>query len=119
MSNYKPVSAKANFNELEKEVINYWKEKNIFKKSVENRKNCPEFVFFEGPPTANGRPGVHHVLARTFKDLVCRYQTMNGKKVERNAGWDEHGLPVEISTAHPGRDCSIRVSSCGKHFAHG
>ncbi len=96
MSNYKAVSAKADFNELEKEIINYWKEKNIFKKSIENRKNCPEFVFFEGPPTANGRPGVHHVLVRTFKDLVCRYQTMNGKKVERNAGWDEHGLPVEI-----------------------
>ncbi len=93
---YKPVSTKPNFDELEKEIIQFWKENSIFEKSVSELTEAKPFVFYEGPPTANGRPGVHHVLARTFKDLVCRYQTMLGKKVERKAGWDEHGLPVEI-----------------------
>ncbi|MDJ0625415.1 MAG: isoleucine--tRNA ligase [Candidatus Caenarcaniphilales bacterium] len=93
---YKPVSNKPNFNSIEKEIIEFWKENNIFQKSIESRENAKEFTFYEGPPTANGKPGVHHVLARTFKDLLCRYQTMKGKKVIRNAGWDEHGLPVEI-----------------------
>lgn len=96
MNFYKPVSNKPDFNSLEEEVIEFWKKNEIFKKSIELREDAPEFKFYEGPPTANGKPGVHHVLARTFKDLVCRYQTMRGKKVERNAGWDEHGLPVEI-----------------------
>ena len=77
-------------------IIKSWRENNIFKKSLENRAGAEEFIFFEGPPTANGKPGVHHVLARTFKDLICRYQTMQGKLVKRDAGWDEHGLPVEI-----------------------
>lgn len=93
---YKPVSNKPDFNSIENEVIETWRNKNIFEKSIKARENAPEYIFFEGPPTANGKPGVHHVLARTFKDLVCRYQTMNGKKVNRRAGWDEHGLPVEI-----------------------
>lgn len=93
---YKPVSNKPSFDEIEKEIIEFWKENNIFEKSITSRSEAKPFIFYEGPPTANGRPGVHHVLARTFKDLVCRYQTMLGKKVERKAGWDEHGLPVEI-----------------------
>jgi isoleucyl-tRNA synthetase len=96
MKSYKPVSNRPDFNQLEKEIISFWQKNKVFKKSVEIRKDAEEFIFFEGPPTANGKPGVHHVLARTFKDLVCRFQTMNGKKVERRAGWDEHGLPVEI-----------------------
>ena len=95
-TDYKPVSNKPDFNSIESEVIETWRNKNIFEKSIKARENAPEYIFFEGPPTANGKPGVHHVLARTFKDLVCRYQTMNGKKVNRRAGWDEHGLPVEI-----------------------
>jgi isoleucyl-tRNA synthetase len=93
---YKPVSNKPNFNTIEQAIIQFWRQEQIFNKSIELRQDAPEFIFYEGPPTANGRPGVHHVLARTFKDLVCRYQTMQGKKVTRQAGWDEHGLPVEI-----------------------
>ena len=96
MNFFKPVSNKPDFNSIEQEIIAFWKENQVFQESIDLRKNAEDFVFYEGPPTANGRPGVHHVLARTFKDLVCRYQTMKGKKVERKAGWDEHGLPVEI-----------------------
>ncbi len=96
MNSFKPVSNRPNFNQIESEIIKFWRENKIFEKSIELRESAEEFTFFEGPPTANGKPGVHHVLARTFKDLVCRYQTMKGKKVVRNAGWDEHGLPVEI-----------------------
>ncbi len=96
MNSFKPVSNRPNFNQIESEIIKFWQTNKIFEKSIELRESAEEFVFFEGPPTANGKPGVHHVLARTFKDLVCRYQTMKGKKVVRNAGWDEHGLPVEI-----------------------
>jgi len=93
---YQPVSSKPNFDQIEKEVLEFWKEQEIFKQSMNKNSQQEEFVFFEGPPTANGKPGIHHVLARTFKDLYCRYQSMKGKKVTRQAGWDEHGLPVEI-----------------------
>jgi isoleucyl-tRNA synthetase len=81
---------------IEKKVIEFWKTARIFEKSVALRSRSPRFVFYEGPPTANGLPGVHHVMARTVKDLVCRYMTMQGFLVERKAGWDTHGLPVEI-----------------------
>jgi isoleucyl-tRNA synthetase len=80
----------------EQAVIAYWDRNNIFQKSIESRAEADQFVFYEGPPTANGRPGVHHVLARLCKDLICRYKTMRGHKVIRKAGWDTHGLPVEI-----------------------
>lgn len=79
-----------------KEVRAWWEENDIFRKSLENRKNETPFVFYEGPPSANGVPGIHHVMARTIKDIFCRYQTQKGKLVERKAGWDTHGLPVEI-----------------------
>ncbi len=82
--------------ELELETIDYWDKNGIFEKVLEKGKDAPKFVFYEGPPTANGLPGVHHVLARTLKDTVCRYHTMKGMLVERKAGWDTHGLPVEI-----------------------
>jgi len=82
-----------NFPKLEKQTLKYWKDNHIFEKSL-NKKG--DFVFYEGPPTANGKPGIHHVLARTFKDVICRYQTMLGKRVIRKAGWDVHGLPVEL-----------------------
>lgn len=83
--------------EIEEKVLKFWKEHHIFEKSVEARKgNGKKFVFFEGPPTANGRPGIHHVLARSFKDIIPRYKTMQGFYVPRRAGWDTHGLPVEI-----------------------
>lgn len=81
-------------NELK--VIEFWKEIDLLKKSVESRADGESFVFFEGPPTANGRPGIHHVISRTLKDSVCRYKTMSGYQVKRKAGWDTHGLPVEL-----------------------
>jgi isoleucyl-tRNA synthetase len=84
------------FAKIEEDLIDFWKRERIFEKSVALRSKSPRFVFYEGPPTANGLPGVHHVMARTVKDLICRYMTMQGFLVERKAGWDTHGLPVEI-----------------------
>mgnify|MGYP001183364083 CR=1 FL=1 len=81
---------------LEEEILGRWREEDLFQKTLEATADGEEFVFFEGPPTANGRPGLHHVISRTIKDLVCRYQTMKGRHVTRIAGWDTHGLPVEI-----------------------
>ena len=82
--------------ENEKQISEFWDEIDILKKSVETREGNESFIFYEGPPTANGKPGIHHVLARTLKDSVCRYKTMKGYQVKRKAGWDTHGLPVEI-----------------------
>lgn len=93
---FKPVSSKLNITQVEEGVLRRWKIHHIFKKSEEQRRGNPEYVFYEGPPTANGLPGVHHVLARAFKDIFPRYQTMRGKHVIRRGGWDTHGLPVEI-----------------------
>jgi isoleucyl-tRNA synthetase len=84
------------FPKLELEILDYWKKNNIFEKSVTTREDGVPFTFYEGPPTANGKPGIHHVLARTVKDLFCRYKTIKGYRVNRKAGWDTHGLPVEI-----------------------
>jgi len=86
-----------NLTKIAEEVRAYWEKNDIFKKSLDIRRNNEPFVFYEGPPSANGVPGIHHVMARTIKDLFCRYQTLKGKYVERKAGWDTHGLPVEIS----------------------
>src|SRR6058998_553945 len=93
---FKTISDKVSLPDLEKEILAYWKTHRIFQKSLEGRQNAPDYTFYEGPPTANGKPGIHHVFARTIKDLVCRYQTMRGYQVHRKAGWDTHGLPVEI-----------------------
>jgi len=93
---FKPVSSKLNVTSLEDGVLKFWKQRDIFKKTVEQRKGGPEYVFYEGPPTANGKPGVHHVLARAFKDMFPRYKIMRGYHVSRRGGWDTHGLPVEI-----------------------
>ncbi|MBD3298177.1 MAG: isoleucine--tRNA ligase [candidate division Zixibacteria bacterium] len=81
---------------IEEAVLKFWEEHKTFEQSVEQRQGAKTFVFFEGPPTANGKPGIHHVISRTIKDLACRYHTMKGYRVERKAGWDTHGLPVEI-----------------------
>ena len=81
---------------MEKKILEDWKAKRIFEKSILKRKKAKDFVFYEGPPTANGKPGIHHVLARTYKDIICRYKTMRGFRVLRKAGWDTHGLPVEL-----------------------
>ena len=81
---------------LGKEVLDRWKERDTFRESLKVREGAPEFVFFEGPPSANGMPGIHHVMARSIKDAVCRYKTQSGYRVSRRAGWDTHGLPVEL-----------------------
>lgn len=96
MPKFKEVNLKRSVFERENEVLQYWREHDIVKKSVSEQEGKPQFVFFEGPPTANGKPGIHHVLSRTLKDSVCRYKTMQGYQVNRKAGWDTHGLPVEI-----------------------
>jgi len=93
---FREVSSKLNLSDTEISILKLWKDHNIFKKSVDLRKDEKEFVFYEGPPTANGRPGIHHVISRTVKDVVCRYKSMKGFLVRRKAGWDTHGLPVEI-----------------------
>ncbi|MFC1492420.1 isoleucine--tRNA ligase [candidate division KSB1 bacterium] len=93
---YEKLPTQVNYPELESEIVEFWKEHNIFKRSVEERPEDRQFIFYEGPPTANGKPGIHHVISRTIKDLICRYKTMQGFRVERKAGWDTHGLPVEI-----------------------
>ncbi len=93
---FQPVSSSVNFPQMEQEILRLWRAQNAFQKSLERRQNAPRYVFYEGPPTANGRPGAHHVLARVFKDLFPRYKTMRGYYVLRKGGWDTHGLPVEL-----------------------
>ncbi len=93
---FRPVSSKLNITALEEGVLNFWKKHDIFHKSMDERSGGPKYVFYEGPPTANGKPGVHHVLARAFKDVFPRYKTMRGYHCIRRGGWDTHGLPVEI-----------------------
>ena len=93
---FDPVSSKVNFPQMEGEVLQFWKENHIFEQSMQFREGSPRFVLYEGPPTANGRPGIHHVLSRVFKDVIPRYKTMKGFNVPRKAGWDTHGLPVEL-----------------------
>ncbi len=93
---FKELTDKINYSRLEKDVLKFWKENDVFRKSVTSREGKQGFTFYEGPPTANGRPGIHHVMSRTLKDLICRYKTMRGYQVHRKAGWDTHGLPVEI-----------------------
>ncbi|MGZ5305058.1 MAG: class I tRNA ligase family protein, partial [Bacteroidia bacterium] len=82
--------------ETANKVLHYWKEHHIYKKSIENRNGAKPFVFYEGPPSANGLPGIHHALGRTIKDIFCRYKTLQGFQVHRKSGWDTHGLPVEL-----------------------
>ena len=96
MSRFAPVDPGQSFPELEERVLERWRERDVFAESVRRREGAPPFVFYEGPPTANGRPGSHHVLSRVFKDVFPRYQTMRGRLVHRKAGWDCHGLPVEL-----------------------
>lgn len=93
---FKEVKASVNYPEMEEKLLQLWRDHNVFQRSMAERAGGPEYVFYEGPPTANGRPGIHHVLARAFKDLFPRYKTMQGYFVQRRGGWDTHGLPVEI-----------------------
>ncbi len=96
MSSKYPEYKSFNLAAVNREVLNYWNKEKTFEKSLEIRKDKPSYVFYEGPPSANGMPGIHHVIARTIKDIFCRYKTMKGFLVERKAGWDTHGLPVEL-----------------------
>jgi isoleucyl-tRNA synthetase len=119
---YRKVDPRVSFPSLENSIVERWRSEGIFKRSLEQRKGAPEWVFYEGPPTANNKPGIHHVEARTFKDIFCRFQTMRGNYVHRKAGWDCHGLPVEIevekelgiTTKHQIEDLGIEefVSRC-------
>lgn len=91
-----PIYDKFNLSDINKQMLAEWNAKALFEQSMKEREGCPSFVFYEGPPSANGMPGIHHVMARTIKDIFCRYKTMKGFHVKRKAGWDTHGLPVEL-----------------------
>ena len=93
---YDKVSTNFEFVNREKKVLDFWNENHIFEKSIDSRKNAETFTFYDGPPTANGKPHIGHVLTRVIKDMIPRYKTMKGYMVPRKAGWDTHGLPVEI-----------------------
>ncbi|MGA7161059.1 MAG: isoleucine--tRNA ligase [Bacteroidota bacterium] len=93
---FKELTDKVHYSDVEKVILAFWETNKIFEKSISSREGKPQYTFYEGPPTANGRPGIHHVMARALKDIVCRYKTMSGCQVHRKAGWDTHGLPVEI-----------------------
>ena len=101
-----------NLTEINNQVLAEWERKNIFLKSISEREGCPQFVFFEGPPSANGHPGIHHVLARSIKDTFNRYKTMKGYQVHRKAGWDTHGLPVELGVE---KDLGITKADIDNH----
>ena len=90
------IPKQLNMPAIEQEILAFWEKENMFEKSVSIREGAESFVFYEGPPSANGMPGIHHVISRTIKDLFCRYKTMQGYQVSRKAGWDTHGLPVEL-----------------------
>jgi isoleucyl-tRNA synthetase len=96
LKRFKEIKEDFNYPRMEQEILSFWEENDIFHKSLKIRRDAPQFIFYEGPPTANGKPGIHHVISRAIKDLICRYKTMKGYRVERKAGWDTHGLPVEI-----------------------
>lgn len=93
---FRPVSSKANFPQIEEHILNLWKENNIFERSITAREGGTRFTFYEGPPTANGSPGIHHVISRVLKDIIPRYKVMKGYYAPRIGGWDTHGLPVEL-----------------------
>lgn len=105
---------KFNLSEINKEMMERWDKEAIFRKSLEIRERAPSFVFYEGPPSANGMPGIHHVMARTIKDIFCRYKTMKGYKVNRKAGWDTHGLPVELGVE---KELGITKEDIGKKIS--
>lgn len=103
-----------NLSDINKEVLKQWEEKELFLKSVKTREGAPTFVFYEGPPSANGMPGIHHVMARSIKDIFCRYKTMKGFHVKRKAGWDTHGLPVELGVE---KELQITKEDIGKKIS--
>lgn len=112
---------------IEKEILAKWKDGQAFEQSVSLREGKTPFVFYEGPPSANGMPGIHHVISRTLKDMVCRYKTMQGFQVKRKGGWDTHGLPVELGVekelgrlTFPEMPCQAGFKGCeGKKYRGG
>jgi len=109
-----PEYKSVNYAEIADEILAFWKENNIFEKSIEVREGSPAFTFYEGPPSANGIPGIHHVMARTIKDIFCRYKTLRGFQVNRKAGWDTHGLPVELQVE---KELGITKEDIGKKIS--
>src|SRR6266513_1908102 len=109
-----PEYKQLNLTHIADEMLAVWEEEKTFEKSVSNRNGCSPFVFYEGPPSANGMPGIHHVIARTLKDLVCRYKTMKGFQVKRKGGWDTHGLPVELGVE---KELGITKEDIGKKIS--
>ena len=113
---YKKVPTDLKFVEREKNVEKFWKDNDIFQKSIDDHVNDKTYTFYDGPPTANGKPHIGHVLTRVIKDAIPRYQTMKGHKVLRKAGWDTHGLPVEIEVEKKlgldGKDIIYLISTC-------
>ncbi len=105
---------KLNLSEVNKEVLQQWDAEDVFHSSISEREGCPSFVFYEGPPSANGHPGIHHVLARSIKDTFCRFKTMKGYQVKRKAGWDTHGLPVELGVE---KELGITKEDIGKSIS--
>jgi len=103
-----------NLPSVDQEILSKWQEEQAFEKSVELRDGATPFVFYEGPPSANGMPGIHHVISRTLKDLVCRYKTMQGFQVKRKGGWDTHGLPVELGVE---KELGITKEDIGKKIS--
>ena len=106
-----PEHSRLNLTEVNHEVLKLWEQEDLFHRSISEREGCPSFVFFEGPPSANGHPGIHHVLARSIKDTFCRFKTMKGFQVHRKAGWDTHGLPVELGVE---KELGITKEDIGK-----
>lgn len=106
-----PEYKSVNYAELADEILDFWQKNDIFQKSIEVREGSPSFTFYEGPPSANGTPGIHHVMARTIKDIFCRYKTLRGFQVKRKAGWDTHGLPVELQVE---KELGITKEDIGK-----
>jgi len=104
----------SNYPEIASQILDYWKENNIFEQSITSRKDNATFTFFEGPPSANGVPGIHHVMGRTIKDIFCRYKTQKGFQVKRKAGWDTHGLPVELGVE---KELGITKEDIGKKIS--
>jgi len=99
---------------IDKEILAFWEAQDVFAKSIDQRSEDNSFVFYEGPPSANGKPGIHHVMARAIKDIFCRYQTMKGKRVERKGGWDTHGLPIELAVE---KELGITKEDIGKKIS--
>src|SRR5882672_454499 len=105
---FRAVTSRVDITKLEQEQLDFLRENHIFERTTKEREQGPRYVFYEGPPTANGRPGIHHLLARAFKDLFPRYKVMNGHFVLRKGGWDTHGLPVEIEVE---KELGLKVKS--------